>query len=261
MLSPFNNIAYIIFMINNALLSDGKSTPFRRANFSVRGFSLVEVLVVMTIMSILAVAMPIAIGAFTSAGKLTQSASDISSVLAQARAYAMAKNTYVYVGMQEVDGTRPSVANGVGRVAVAVVASLDGTRPYTSGPLATTDIAEISKPQFFNSTHITTATSLVNGVNMTSRPTCAVDLSSATASTTFQWPLTGTAQYSFVKVIEFDPQGVARVQTGTAYSPSVQSYIEIPLVAAHGDIAAANIGNQAAVQVDGVTGAVAVYRP
>jgi len=207
------------------------------------------------------VAMPLVISSITSAGRLTQSASDISSVLQQARAFAMAKNTYVYVGMQEVDGSKPTSANGIGRVAVAVVASLDGTRPYTSGPLTASDLVAISKPQFFNSSHIAAAPTLTNGANMTSRPTCSVDLSSATASTSFQWPLTGTAQCTFTKVIEFDPQGVARVQTGSAYSPAVQSYIELPLVSAHGDVVAANISDQAAVQVDGVTGAVSIYRP
>jgi prepilin-type N-terminal cleavage/methylation domain-containing protein len=226
-----------------------------------RGFSLVELLVVMGIMSILAVAAGPLFNSMMSAGKLSQSASDLSSILAQARAYAMAKNTYVYVGIQEVDGVQPSAANGVGQIAVAVVASLDGTRPYTTGPLTAADLTAISKPTFFKNAHLTKSSTLVNGSGMTSRPPASIDLGSTTASTSFQWPLSGTAQCSFLKVIEFDPQGLARVQTGTAFNPSVQAYIEIPLVSAHGNIAAANTGNQAAVQVDGVTGAVAIYRP
>ena len=226
-----------------------------------RGFSLVEIMSVMAIMSLIAVAMPSVIGAFTSAGKLTQSASDISSVLTHARAYAMAKNTYVYVGIQEVDAVHATSANGVGKVAVVTAASLDGTRPYTTGALNTSNIAVVMKPQFFTNTHITTAASLTNGSNMTTRPAASIDLSSTSATTTFQFPLTGTAQFSFTKVVEFDPQGVARVQTGASFNPSVQAYIELPLVPAHGNAAVANISNQAAVQVDGITGAVSLYRP
>jgi prepilin-type N-terminal cleavage/methylation domain-containing protein len=225
------------------------------------GFSLVEIISVMAIMSILAVAMPSVIGSFTSAGRLSQSASDISSVLEHARAYAMAKNTYVYVGIQEVDAMHPTSTNGVGKVAVVTVASLDGTRPYTTGALNTANIASITKPQFFTNTHIASSATLVNGANMTSRPAASIDLSSATATTSFQYPLTGPAQFSFSKVVEFDPQGVARVQTGSGFNPSVQAYIELPLVPAQGNLATANISNQAAVQVDGITGAVSVYRP
>ena len=245
-------------MINNAS-SLQKISSFRNVRSS--GFSLVEVISVMAIMSLIAVSMPAVIGAFTSAGKLTQSASDISSAMEHARAYAMAKNTYVYVGIQEIDGVNATASNGVGKVAVVTVASLDGTRPYTTGALKASNIATIAKPQYFTNTHIATAASLTNGSNMTSRPTASIDLGGSSASTTFQYPVTGTAQLSFTKVVEFDPQGVARVQTGTSFNPSVQAYIELPLVPAHGNAAVANISNQAAVQVDGITGAVSVYRP
>jgi prepilin-type N-terminal cleavage/methylation domain-containing protein len=248
-------------MIHSATPKENRLPLFWRSNFSSRGFSLVELLVVMAIMSVLAYATTPFFNSLLSAGRLSQSASDISSILAQARAYAMAKNTYVYVGMQEVDGMQPSASNGVGKIAVAVVASLDGTRPYTTGPLVASDLAAISKPQIFGDTHLTKSSTLINGAGMTSRPTASVDLGSTSATTTFQWPLSGTPQNSFLKVIEFDPQGSARVQTGAAFNPSVEAYIEIPLVSAHGNAAAANISNQAAVQVDGVTGAVAVYRP
>ena len=224
-------------------------------------FTLVELLTVMAIILILAVALLPAVTGITTAGRLTTTAANIASILEQARTYAMGNNTYVYLGLQEVDEVTPTAHDGVGRVVIAVVASRDGSRPYTTGPLTASDLGAISKLQPFDNAHLVSASSLMNGTGMTSRPAASVDLSSTTATTTFQWPLTGTAQNNFTKVIEFDPQGMARVQTGTGYNPTAQAYIEISLVGSNGDVAAAKSSNQAAVQVDGITGSVRVYRP
>ena len=100
---------------------------------------------------------------------------------------------------------------------------------------------------------------------MTTRPptstTGFVDLSQSTSSVTFQWPLTGAAHYTFNQVIEIDPQGIARIQSGSAYSSTIPSFIEIGLLPTHGGAVNASSANQAAVQVDGMTGAVSIYRP
>src|SRR5438477_427973 len=82
---------------------------------------------------ILAVLMVLIAPAFTtikSAGDVTSSIYGIKGLLDNARTYAKANHTYVFVGFAEVDGSvspsSPPVA-GYGRVAVAVVASKDGT--------------------------------------------------------------------------------------------------------------------------------------
>lgn len=226
-----------------------------------RGFTLVEMLVVIAIMAILASLLLPAFSSFRGAGALSKVAGDIAGTMQQARAYAMSKNTYVYVGLQEVDAMAPSSADGIGRLTVAVVASLDGTRPYTSNALAAPNIAAISKIQTFDGAHLTNSAALVNGTNMTGRTSPDVDLSRTVSTTTFQWPLTGTTQYSFKKVIEFDPQGVARVQTNGSFSSTVSRTIEIALVPSHGNAVAASTENQAAVQINGITGATRLFRP
>ncbi len=221
---------------------------------------------VLAIMAVLAVVMTPAFDAFTNAGALNKASADISNTLEYARAYAVGNSTYVYVGFQEVDGLTPGNSSGVGRVVVAVIASGDGMRPYTSlsgVPDITTDTVAVTKIQAFNNIHLAAAATLQNGA-MSTRPAADVDLSGDVSTTTFQWPLPGPAQNTFTKVIEFDSQGVARVQTGNAYRSSISGYIEIPLVTAHGNQVAATtsqIGNQAAIQVDGITGAVHIYRP
>jgi hypothetical protein len=151
--------------------------------------------------------------------------------------------------------------DGIGRVAVAVVASQDGSRPYANTPAPLSgNISAISKVRYFDNVHLAAAGELNNGASMTGRPAAAVDLAGTTAKTTFQWPISNPAQHNFSKVIEFDPQGVPRVQSGATYDSSVSTCIEIALVPAQGNAVTAT-GNQAAIQIDGVTGAVRLYRP
>jgi hypothetical protein len=83
---------------------------------------------------------------------------------------------------------------------------------------------------------------------------------SACASITpFAWPL-GTTSYNFYKVINFDPQGVARIQY-TGNKDTIAPYIEIGLTPANSNIAQTTGSNKAAIQIDCMTGATRIYRP
>lgn len=229
-----------------------------------KAFTLVELLVVIAIMCLL---MALAIPAFTAmngSGDLSKAASDIESFLQEARSQAMANNTFVYVGLEEVDGINPTSSNGVGEIVMAAVATSDGTR--SGYGVISSNIFPISKAVIFQNVHLTNALSLTSG-NMINRPGQSgyatpnlpiVDISTNTSAVSFQYPLfPAPSKYIFQKVIEFDPQGVPRVQSGS----SIQNYFEIPLIPAHGNTAATNSANQAAIQIDGVTGAVRIYRP
>lgn len=231
---------------------------------------------VIAIMATLAALISPAIQSLSGAGSLTKNTSDLVSLLEQARAYAMGNNTYVYVGLLETSSPQGQ-SNGVGRVVVAIVASRDGTRPYQNSPalIGASGLVAVSRLIYLDNLHLANASVLSNSGGM-SRPSTAnntgfVDLSSSSLSTTvsFQWPLGGTSIYTFggtggssvSDVIEIDPQGVARIQTGNVYSSTIPSYIEIGLLPTHGGTVGATGSNQAAVQVDGITGAVSAYRP
>ena len=114
------------------LLSGGicnKDVPARQSGNG-KAFSLVELLMVLTIIIVmLALAIP-AFNTIKGAGDVTKAVCDISGALEQARTYAMANNTYVWVGFYEEDGSRLTtspVTPGIGRVVISIVASKDGT--------------------------------------------------------------------------------------------------------------------------------------
>src|SRR5882724_5715725 len=97
-------------------------------------FTLVELLVVISIMALLLVLIAPAFTYIKGGTGVSSAAYTIQGVLDTARTYAKANNTYTWVGFTEVDVSQDSSvspqAPGMGRVAMAIVASKDGTRGY-----------------------------------------------------------------------------------------------------------------------------------
>ncbi len=216
------------------------------------GFSLIELLVVIALIAVLMALAGPAVNAIKGASTLTKSAEDLKGVLEQARAHAMAKNTYVYVGLLECDEmvtSSNSPKQYGGTVVAGVAASKQGTK-LTNSIITTNEANIVSRLFKLQNTIITNIDSTSGGL---ARPTSPrVILIDSTAST-LKWP--GAGAVTFSNVIEFDPQGVARRATNAA-ATAIDGYLEIPLMQARGGSA-----NPAAIQVDGITGAVRIYRP
>ena len=250
-------------------------------------FSLLEMMAVVFVLLLVVGFLAPALTSLKSAGDLTQTANALAGALEQARNYAMANKTFVWVGLKEVDITNdPSVSpqtTGNGRIAIAIVASKDGTRGYdvTNSSLPNpawasynngANLLPVGKLQHLESTHLATT---LNGFgkqpptsgNM-ARPYIQSNYyvlgtsESNTCVTPFDWPL-GSAlnagQYSFQSVINFDPQGIARMQYSTN-NDYIGTYIEVALQQTHGTIVSSS-PNVVAVQTNCVTGAIRVYRP
>src|SRR5437868_1200258 len=257
----------------------------RRATQS--GFSLLEMMAVVFVLLLLVGFLAPALTSLKSAGDLTKSANDVAGALEQARNYAMANKTFVWVGLKEVDITKDPSASpqttGNGRIAIAIVASKDGTRGYdvTNSSLPNpawtsynngANLLPVGKLQHLESTHLATT---LNGFgrqpptsgNM-ARPYIQSNYyvigtsESRTCVTPFDWPL-GSAlnagQYSFQSVINFDPQGIARIQYSTN-NDFIGTYIEVALQQTHSTVVSSS-PNVVAVQINSVTGAIRVYRP
>ena len=243
-------------------------------------FTLVELIIVVGIIGVLLVLIAPAFTTIKGGTDATSAAYMIKGVLDTARTYAKANNTYTWVGFKEVDVSRdasisPQVG-GIGRVAVAIVASKDGTRGYDitntnlQSPSGWTNynnganLVAVGKLQHLENVHLAGALTMAGNM---ARPTVSSDnyiIGNAPASVTpFDWPL-GAAldggQYSFKKVINFDPQGVARIQY-SSNTDTISPYTEIGLQQTHGTTVDANTPNVAAIQLGGVGGSVTVYRP
>jgi prepilin-type N-terminal cleavage/methylation domain-containing protein len=274
-----------------------------------KAFTLIELLVVMSIIVVLMALLAPSFVNISSANNVSKSVYDIAGILDQARTYAMGNNTFVFVGIAEVDSAyTPTtgttfVSGGIGKVVIAVVASKDGTLGFdvTSSTPDTdwktnysnyngvkgnaVNLVAISKLQSFDHAHLSSA-STASSPDYIPNPPAGNNLHRETVSTNgtssyqlgnsqcksitpFDWPLgsaLGSGQYSFTKVINFDPQGVARIRTKSDPDTIVQ-YMEIGLMPAHGSTYvppptnSSTFGNVAAIQINAMTGANRVYRP
>ena len=100
-----------------------------------RGFTLLELLIVVGIIGLLMVLIAPAFTTIKGGTDVTSAAYTIKGVLDTARTYAKANNTYTWVGFYEEDVSQPSPTQApdprctgcVGRFVMSVVASKDGT--------------------------------------------------------------------------------------------------------------------------------------
>jgi prepilin-type N-terminal cleavage/methylation domain-containing protein len=272
---------------------------------STRGFTLFELLIVVGIIGLLLVLIAPAFTSMKSESDFTSAVNGIRDVLENARTYAKANRTYVFVGLAEADssvdsGVSPQVTTGVtpyGRVAVAVVASKDGTRHFNyttsnQGADWQANYANSTKPEYLGG-HLTVIGKLQRFENLhfipvdfgswtpTTHPNSKMARyqppgppyilgnAASTSVTPFTWPL-GSAlnsgyQYRFDRVIYFDSTGIARIATATN-ADAIAHVIEIDFQPSHGTAIPPvptnqDAGNHAVVQLGTTDGAVRVYRP
>lgn len=256
-------------------------------------FTLLELLIVIGIIAVLLVLLAPAFTTIKSAGDVTSAVYGIQGLLENARTYAKANHTYVFVGFAEVDSSvDPSASQqvaGNGRVAVAVLASKDGTRQFdyatnnqgsdwTANYSNGANLIAIGKLQRYENLHFL-------GVNFGSwlpsahpnsnmaryQPTSnTYNLGTSSSVTLFSWPLgssLGNGQYNFTIVVNFDPTGIARVAT-SSNADEIASIMEIDLLTTHGTAPSPtpipfnqDIGNHAAIQIAPMSGEVRIYRP
>ncbi len=270
-------------------------SPHSRQNHRY-AFSLIELTVVIGIIVIMTVLLVPAMTNMKSAGDVTSAAYTIKGVLDRAGTHAMANNTYTWVGFFEENINSPSSAvAGNGRLVLSVVASKDGTNVYgsaTSGTIDATKLTQIGKLIKIDNIHLPLlAVGSGTGIGDTfdTRPAVQSDptagynysrfgeLNAATPNTApyttpfnFQYPVgnpTPPAQYTFKKLLQFDPRGESRV-SGDTYD--VRRVVEIGLLQTHGNVVPTPVsgggstatysGNVAALQISGFSGDVKIYR-
>jgi prepilin-type N-terminal cleavage/methylation domain-containing protein len=245
---------------------------------SASGFSLVELLLVLAVISIMtAFAVP-AMNGIKDAQNVTSATSTISNALQRARTYAVAHNTYVWVGFYEEAATAPAPTHvfpysGVGRVIMGMVASVDGTKIYpdsvTSGLLnppsvTPSPIIAIDKLIRVENIHVTDLGAPTGtGTPLSSRPKGAygsgstelygVNSDDPSAQAEHSFTLNG---YTFYKTVRFGPGGEVSIDDSSA----IQRIGEIDLRPTHGTAINLTTSNVAAIQFTGIGGEVQTYR-
>lgn len=259
-------------------------------------FTLIELLIVVAVIATLLLLLAPAFTSLKQAGGVTSAAYTIKGVLEQARATALASDTYTWVGFYEEDASQPSTTPstpGSGRLVLAIVASVDGTNIYggNTGTIDPTKLRHVGKLVKIENVHLPLfAIGTGTGERFDSRPPLQSDPPPAvynysrfgelngtapnvapyTSPYNFQYPVGNPvppAQYTFTKLLQFSPLGEARVN-GDSYQ--IRRVIEIGLVQTHGvaippptsgagTSTATYAGNAVALQVTGFAGNVKIY--
>lgn len=214
-------------------------------------FSLVELLTVVAVMSLLLSFVVPAVSSLARGSRLNQSLVEIAGTIDQARQYAIAQNTYVWVAMRP----DPEATDG-DALSVVVLASKTGIDPspwsnYGTVPNARIDL--ISRPRTFSQIRFEDAATFGSDQipDLADKPSVASTNSPSSGTAVFSVRLPGEgANVNFERVIQFTPAGEARVAS------SMIDIIEFGLHPSRG-----GEDNVAVVRIQGLTGRTAVHRP
>jgi prepilin-type N-terminal cleavage/methylation domain-containing protein len=240
-----------------------------QASLRQRGFSLLELLAVITIMAILASLAVLSFRGMNSSGNFNKAVDEISGILEQGRSYAMGQNTYVWIVLYE-----NAPANSPTSVFVAAFASGDGTDPFgwsstpatvtvPPGTVNGTTLTQIIRVHRYKGLNLETTT-LPSAPSNSATPATNPATPPATAAPVFQLTTqsdagqiqlanAGTGAISTYWLIQFTPTGAAR----TSANPIDSVWLGMqPSLSATG----VDTHNIASIKVSGLTGAVAVYR-
>lgn len=243
-------------------------------------FTLVELLVVMGIVLILIAALGPAVTAIKGAGDITTAAYSVSGAIEVARSYAIANNTYTWLGFYEEDAGSVNAPNssppytGKGRLVLAIVASKDGTdvatgRNDVSRTIPADRLIQLGRITKLENVHMVDIGAPLGGDSnsLEGRPAFPYDDSdarnagnsrsariSSESSDSSRFPFVGTS-YTFHKTIRFNPRG-----EGTVNGNDLRPYVEIGLRPTYGKTVNNDTPNVVAIQMTGIAGNVKIFR-
>jgi len=208
------------------------------------GFSLMEMICVLAIVSVLTSLTWPAIVGIVSGDRLSNNAYTLSEAVQQARAVAMARHTYVWVGFSTYTG-----ADGVPAVMIASVTGNSGQ----SSDLANNNYVLAERPAVLRNVSLTGQT---NYQTLPGYDSTVTTTDVASQGYSFQATIAGRTNASFGDVIAFDPDGQANVAQNSTGALQLVQCLGMGLQVAP----SSSKLHVAAIQVRGLSGEVTVLR-
>jgi prepilin-type N-terminal cleavage/methylation domain-containing protein len=224
-----------LFFMSKKVLSDSSASDRI-------GFTITELLCVITIMGIMtAISVPLMLN--TRSNHVNESCAVITGMLDQARQYAVAKNSCVWVLLSEPMGN-PS------RVSAVTVASKTGLG-ILGWSTAEIDLQSIRELEFVSSVRPLTGVLFADEPGITVPGALGSGQYSPFAPVKMKMNA-GGIPCEFTRAIEFTPTGEAKVSD--AFTRSIQ-------ITLRSSVETKEAKNQIVIQLAGLTGAMNVYRP
>jgi Tfp pilus assembly protein FimT len=223
------------------------------SRFQAGGYTLVELLAVIAIMVALTVAAVPGVVGIMKGGNFTSNLNEVADCLQQARAAAMARNSYVWVGVLSVSANAPGNAGGPDKVLLAAVVGKNGQ----SSDLVQGNTVPLARGRVLKNVDLQQYGAQI--LASSGRQTGADDISASAlgaGATPYQFTCkigsetVGGQMPTFTKLIQFGPIGNARIMT------TASRWIEIGMQASPDAKGAIGI-----LQINGITGQVRIFRP
>lgn len=195
----------------------------------------------------------VAVTSLSKGGTLNKTLADVAGTLEQARQYAVAQNTYVWVAFL------PGTSGGNTSVSMVVLASKNGADPTPwagYGTVPSSQIGLLTRVKTFDQIGLRDAATFTDRIpDLAGATTVTREVNSLSDNTAkFSVLLPGTSTPAeFTRVIQFTPSGEAR------NASNLIDVIEFGMQPTHGTVA--DDKNVAAIRVNGLTGQTQVYRP
>ncbi len=221
------------------------ASPFHVASRTKRAFTLVELLTVICIMTLLTLLSLPAIVSLSNARHFEQSVLSVASLLEQSHAYAVANNTYVYVGIFSKRD-----AMNTPELWMAAVASRTGTDVSQGG----TQAIDMNDPEqgalFFRKVDKFSQLDFKSGSEINSsqvqRPSNAQSINITGSPTALFGPI---SQMEFSTLLCFNPDGTV------SNNSTLNSQFEFGVQSTR------HSQDVAVIQIAGMTGLIKVYQP
>lgn len=220
-----------------------------------KAFSLLELLSVVALIGLLATLAGPAMSSMAKGGSINNSLIELSGLLSQARQYAVAQNTCVWVAFHPQVSTE-----GSSQVAVAVLASNSGQDDVgwaDSGNVPNNEVVLLTKPRILSDLQLEEAGNITdaNIPSLVNHPKTGADNALAKNTAVFHLRLPGTAQsVAFNRVMKFLPDGQVRV----AAAPI--DVVELGIRPMRGN-STPEESNVAVLRINGLTGQTSIFRP